>query len=49
MANQGVRADYGNVMAEELVLSKQLGAIGLKIPRAWVSAIPRPTASACFR
>lgn len=33
MANMGLREDYGQAMAEELALSKQLGAIGLKIPK----------------
>ena len=42
MANQGVRADYGNAMAEELVLSKQLGAIGLKIPKGLGLGYPAP-------
>ena len=42
MANLGVRADYGNVMAEELALSKQLGAIGLKIPKGLGLGYPTP-------
>ena len=42
MANLGIRADYGNVMAEELALSKQLGAIGLKIPKGLGLGYPTP-------
>jgi predicted TIM-barrel fold metal-dependent hydrolase len=42
MANAGIRADYGNVMAEELALSKQLGAIGLKIPKGLGLGYPTP-------
>ena len=42
MANLNVRADYGNVMAEELALSKQLGAIGLKIPKGLGLGYPTP-------
>jgi predicted TIM-barrel fold metal-dependent hydrolase len=33
MAHYGQRADYGNTLAEELQAAKQLGAVGLKIPK----------------
>jgi predicted TIM-barrel fold metal-dependent hydrolase len=42
MAALGVRADYGNVLAEELVQAKQLGAIGLKIPKGLGLGYPSP-------
>jgi len=42
MANQGIRSDYGSAMAEELALSKQLGAIGLKIPKGLGLGYPAP-------
>lgn len=32
-AHFGERADYGQALAEELVIAKQVGAIGLKIPK----------------
>jgi predicted TIM-barrel fold metal-dependent hydrolase len=42
MANMGLRDDYGHAMAEELALSKQLGAIGLKIPKGLGLGYPTP-------
>ncbi len=42
MAAMGVRADYGNVLAEELAEAKRLGAIGLKIYKALGLGYPTP-------
>ncbi len=42
LANMGLRPDYGKAMAEELGLSKQLGAIGLKIPKGLGLGYPSP-------
>jgi predicted TIM-barrel fold metal-dependent hydrolase len=41
-AHFGVRADYGMALAEELAMAKELGAIGLKIPKGLGLGYPHP-------
>jgi len=41
-AHYGIRSDFGVALAEELVLAKEVGAIGLKIPKGLGLGYPHP-------